>query len=47
LILYGAYARGKLSRNPSAHDFEEAETLLKLRHRPAFQAPLLYLTNPR
>jgi DNA-binding CsgD family transcriptional regulator len=30
LILYGAYARGKLARNPSPQDVDEAETLLKL-----------------
>lgn len=30
LILYGAYARGKLARNPSQQDFDEAETMLKL-----------------
>ena len=30
LILYGAYARGRLKRDPSAHEREEAEMLLSL-----------------
>ena len=30
LILYGAYARGRLKRDLSAHELEEAETLLSL-----------------
>ena len=30
LVLYGAYARGKLKRNPTPQDIDEAETMLKL-----------------
>jgi pimeloyl-ACP methyl ester carboxylesterase len=30
LILYGAFARGRLRRNPSAQDLEEAQLMLKL-----------------
>ena len=30
LILYGAFARGRLKRNPSAQDIDEANTMLKL-----------------
>jgi pimeloyl-ACP methyl ester carboxylesterase/DNA-binding CsgD family transcriptional regulator len=43
LVLYGAYARGKLRRNPSPQDIDEAETMLKLielgwgRDNPAFR----------
>lgn len=43
LVLYGAYARGKLKRNPSQQDIDEAETMLKLielgwgRDNPAFR----------
>jgi pimeloyl-ACP methyl ester carboxylesterase/DNA-binding CsgD family transcriptional regulator len=43
LILYGAFARGRLKRNPSAHDLDEAAMMLKLvdlgwgRENPAFR----------
>ena len=43
LVLYGAYARGKLKRKPSQQDIDEAETMLKLielgwgRDNPAFR----------
>jgi pimeloyl-ACP methyl ester carboxylesterase/DNA-binding CsgD family transcriptional regulator len=43
LILYGAFARGRLKRNPSAQDIEEANMMLKLvelgwgRENPAFR----------
>jgi pimeloyl-ACP methyl ester carboxylesterase/DNA-binding CsgD family transcriptional regulator len=43
LILYGAFARGRLKRNPSAQDLEEADMMLKLvelgwgRENPAFR----------
>jgi pimeloyl-ACP methyl ester carboxylesterase/DNA-binding CsgD family transcriptional regulator len=43
LVLYGAFARGRLRRNPSAHDLEEADMMLKLvelgwgRENPAFR----------
>jgi pimeloyl-ACP methyl ester carboxylesterase/DNA-binding CsgD family transcriptional regulator len=43
LVLYGAFARGRLMRNPSARDLEEAEMMLKLvelgwgRENPAFR----------
>jgi pimeloyl-ACP methyl ester carboxylesterase/DNA-binding CsgD family transcriptional regulator len=43
LILYGAFARGRLKRNPSAQDLDEANTMLKLvelgwgRENPAFR----------
>jgi pimeloyl-ACP methyl ester carboxylesterase/DNA-binding CsgD family transcriptional regulator len=43
LVLYGAYVRGKLKRNPSQQDIDEAETMLKLielgwgRDNPAFR----------
>ncbi len=43
LILYGAFARGRLKRNPSAQDIDEANTMLKLvelgwgRDNPAFR----------
>ena len=30
LVLYGAFARGRLMRDPSARDLEEAEMMLKL-----------------
>ena len=43
LVLYGAFARGRLKRNPSAQDLEEASMMLKLvelgwgRENPAFR----------
>ena len=43
LVLYGAFARGRLMRNPTARDREEAEMMLKLvelgwgRENPAFR----------
>jgi pimeloyl-ACP methyl ester carboxylesterase/DNA-binding CsgD family transcriptional regulator len=43
LVLYGAFARGCLRRNPSPQDIEEADTMLKLvelgwgRDNPAFR----------
>jgi pimeloyl-ACP methyl ester carboxylesterase/DNA-binding CsgD family transcriptional regulator len=43
LVLYGAFARGRLKRDPSAQDFEEANLMLKLvelgwgRENPAFR----------
>ena len=43
LVLYGAFARGRLKRNPSAQDIEEADMMLKLvelgwgRENPAFR----------
>ena len=43
LVLYGAFARGRLRRNPSARDLEEADMMLKLvelgwgRENPAFR----------
>ncbi|THD46195.1 MAG: alpha/beta fold hydrolase [Bradyrhizobium sp.] len=43
LVLYGAFARGRLKRNPSARDLEEANVMLKLvelgwgRENPAFR----------
>jgi pimeloyl-ACP methyl ester carboxylesterase/DNA-binding CsgD family transcriptional regulator len=43
LVLYGAFARGRLKRNPSAQDLDEAEIMLKLvelgwgRENPAFR----------
>lgn len=43
LVLYGAFARGRLKRNPSAQDLDEANTMLKLvelgwgRENPAFR----------
>ena len=43
LILYGAFARGTLRRNPSAQELDEAKTMLKLvelgwgRENPAFR----------
>ncbi len=43
LILYGAFARGRLKRNPSAQDLDEANIMLKLvelgcgRENPAFR----------
>jgi pimeloyl-ACP methyl ester carboxylesterase len=52
LVLYGAYARGKLSRNPSQHDVDEAETMLKLvelgwgRDNPAFRQVYTSLLIP-
>jgi pimeloyl-ACP methyl ester carboxylesterase/DNA-binding CsgD family transcriptional regulator len=52
LVLYGAYARGKLKRDPSSQDFDEAETLLKLvelgwgRDNPAFRQVYTALLIP-
>jgi pimeloyl-ACP methyl ester carboxylesterase/DNA-binding CsgD family transcriptional regulator len=52
LILYGAYARGKLNRNPSQQDLDEAETMLKLvelgwgRDNPAFRQVYTSLLIP-
>jgi pimeloyl-ACP methyl ester carboxylesterase/DNA-binding CsgD family transcriptional regulator len=52
LVLYGAYARGKLTRNPSREDFDEAETMLKLvelgwgRDNPAFRQVYTSLLIP-
>jgi pimeloyl-ACP methyl ester carboxylesterase/DNA-binding CsgD family transcriptional regulator len=52
LILYGAYARGKLVRNSSPQDFDEAETMLKLvelgwgRDNPAFRQVYTSLLIP-
>lgn len=52
LVLYGAYARGKLSRNPSPFDIDEAETMLKLvelgwgRDNPAFRQVFTALLIP-
>jgi pimeloyl-ACP methyl ester carboxylesterase/DNA-binding CsgD family transcriptional regulator len=43
LVLYGAFARGRMKRNPSAQDIDEANTMLKLvelgwgRENPAFR----------
>jgi pimeloyl-ACP methyl ester carboxylesterase len=43
LVLYGAFARGRMKRNPSAQDINEADTMLKLvelgrgRENPAFR----------
>jgi pimeloyl-ACP methyl ester carboxylesterase/DNA-binding CsgD family transcriptional regulator len=43
LVLYGAFARGRLRRNPSPQDLDEANTMLKLvelgwgRDNPAFR----------
>ena len=43
LVLYGAFARGRMKRNPSAQDRDEANTMLKLvelgwgRENPAFR----------
>ncbi len=43
LILYGAFARGRLKRNPTAQDLDEANVMLKLvelgwgRENPAFR----------
>jgi pimeloyl-ACP methyl ester carboxylesterase len=43
LVLYGAFARGRLKRNPSPQDIDEANTMLKLvelgwaRDNPAFR----------
>ena len=43
LVLYGAFARGRLKRNPSAQDLDEANMMLKLvelgwgRENPAFR----------
>jgi pimeloyl-ACP methyl ester carboxylesterase/DNA-binding CsgD family transcriptional regulator len=52
LVLYGAYARGKLKRNPSPQDLDEAETMLKLvelgwgRDNPAFRQVYTSLLIP-
>ena len=52
LVLYGAYARGKLNRNPSPQDIDEAETMLKLvelgwgRDTPAFRQVYTALLIP-
>lgn len=52
LVLYGAYARGKLKRDPSPQDFDEAETMLKLielgwgRDNPAFRQVYTALLIP-
>jgi len=52
LVLYGAYARGKLCRNPSPFDIDEAETMLKLvelgwgRDNPAFRQVFTALLIP-
>lgn len=52
LILYGTYARGKLNRNPSQQDLDEAETMLKLvelgwgRDNPAFRQVYTSLLIP-
>jgi len=52
LLLYGAYARGKLSRNPSPMDIDEAETMHKLvelgwgRDNPAFRQVFTALLIP-
>jgi pimeloyl-ACP methyl ester carboxylesterase/DNA-binding CsgD family transcriptional regulator len=43
LVLYGAFARGRMKRNPSAQDIDEANTMLKVvelgwgRENPAFR----------
>lgn len=52
LVLYGAYSRGKLKRNPSQQDIDEAETMLKLvelgwgRDNPAFRQVYTALLIP-
>jgi pimeloyl-ACP methyl ester carboxylesterase/DNA-binding CsgD family transcriptional regulator len=52
LVLYGAYARGKLKRNPSQQDIDEAETMLKVvelgwgRDNPAFRQVFTALLIP-
>jgi len=52
LVLYGAYSRRKLKRNPSPQDFDEAETMLKLvelgwgRDNPAFRQVYTALLIP-
>ena len=52
LVLYGAYARGKLNRSPSPQDIDEAETMLKLvelgwgRDNPAFRQVYTALLIP-
>jgi pimeloyl-ACP methyl ester carboxylesterase/DNA-binding CsgD family transcriptional regulator len=52
LVLYGAYARGKLKRNPSQQDIDEAKTMLKLvelgwgRDNPAFRQVYTTLLIP-
>ncbi|MES2030584.1 MAG: alpha/beta fold hydrolase [Pseudomonadota bacterium] len=52
LVLYGAYARGKLSRSPSQADIDEAETMLKVvelgwgRDNPAFRQVFTALLIP-
>jgi pimeloyl-ACP methyl ester carboxylesterase/DNA-binding CsgD family transcriptional regulator len=53
LVLHGAYAQGRLQRKSSAHDREEAETLLKLirigwgRDNPAFRQLFTTLFIPQ
>ena len=53
LVLHGAYAQGRLRRESSAHDREEAETLLKLirigwgRDNPAFRQLFTTLFIPQ
>ncbi|MGO8910879.1 MAG: alpha/beta fold hydrolase [Bradyrhizobium sp.] len=52
LVLYGAYSRGKLKRNPSRQDIDEAETMLKLvelgwgQDNPAFRQVYTALLIP-
>ncbi|WP_275451081.1 alpha/beta fold hydrolase [Bradyrhizobium sp. Ai1a-2] len=52
LILYGAYARGKLAHDPAPHDVDEAETMLKLvelgwgRDNPVFRQVFSSLLIP-
>ena len=52
LVLYGAYSRGKLKRNPSQQDIDEAETMLKVvelgwgRDNPAFRQVFTALLIP-
>lgn len=52
LVLYGAYARGKLTHNPLPQDVDEAETMLKLvelgwgRDNPAFRQVFSALLIP-
>jgi pimeloyl-ACP methyl ester carboxylesterase/DNA-binding CsgD family transcriptional regulator len=52
LILYGAFARGRLRRNPSPQDIDEANTMLKLvelgwgRDNPAFRQVYTMLFIP-
>lgn len=52
LILYGSYARGRLRRNPTPRDVEEAETLVRLvrlgwgRENPAYRQVFTSLFLP-